>query len=106
VLLTGTVNVLKGEHVIAKLERGSFFGEMSLIDRAPRSATIIANESARLSLTAQSRRRKRQRNRRREQSVEPAPAHPSPRESRTKRHHELFRRASRRRGRRALPPPP
>lgn len=44
ILLTGEVVVLKEEKVITKLVRGQFFGEMSLLDQAPRSATISASQ--------------------------------------------------------------
>ncbi len=40
----GTVNVRKGSKSIAKLSRGQFFGELSLIDNQPRSATVEATE--------------------------------------------------------------
>ena len=39
-IVDGTVNVRKGTKSIAKLSRGQFFGELSLIDNQPRSATI------------------------------------------------------------------
>jgi CRP-like cAMP-binding protein len=38
----GNAQVLKGEQEIARLPHGSHFGEMALIDNAPRSATIKA----------------------------------------------------------------
>jgi len=44
VCLTGSVRVVKQEEVIAELGTGSFFGEMSLIDKGPRSADVIAAE--------------------------------------------------------------
>jgi len=43
-IIEGSVNVLKGDKSIAKLSRGQFFGELSLLDRQPRSATIEAIE--------------------------------------------------------------
>jgi PPM family protein phosphatase len=40
VLLSGEVNVLKGDQVIAQLNAGVHLGEMALVDNAPRSASI------------------------------------------------------------------
>ena len=41
-----------GEHgeevTLATIEEGGFFGEMTLIDKSPRSATAVAEEDARL----------------------------------------------------------
>jgi serine/threonine protein phosphatase PrpC len=44
VLFRGRVDVLKSGHRIAQLSGGGHFGEMGLVDRAPRSATIVAAE--------------------------------------------------------------
>ncbi len=44
----GSVHVVKGGKVVAKLPPGSLFGEMGLIDSAPRSADVIAPKGARL----------------------------------------------------------
>jgi len=43
-IIDGSVNVRKGTKSIAKLSRGQFFGELSLLDKQPRSATIEAIE--------------------------------------------------------------
>ena len=39
----GTAEVRRNNRKIATLGRGQFFGELSLLDRGPRSATVIAN---------------------------------------------------------------
>jgi CRP/FNR family cyclic AMP-dependent transcriptional regulator len=40
----GSVEIQKGKKTIAKLGRGQFFGEMALLDRQPRSASVVASE--------------------------------------------------------------
>ena len=51
IILSGTVSVYKNDSTKSKmirlthLESGSFFGELSLFDDAPRSATVVAESS-------------------------------------------------------------
>ena len=41
-ILDGTAQVERDGHVLAHLKAGDFFGEMSLIDQLPRTATVTA----------------------------------------------------------------
>jgi len=43
-ITNGSVEVRKAEKLVAKLGRNQFFGEMALIDKQPRSATVISAE--------------------------------------------------------------
>jgi len=43
-ILDGSVDVMKKGKQIARLERGQFFGEMSLVDKKPRSADVFASD--------------------------------------------------------------
>lgn len=52
VILSGKVNIIKEkgdvETILATLEEGDFFGEMSLFDNHPRSATVKASGDVKL----------------------------------------------------------
>ena len=43
-IVTGSVSVVRDGAVIATLGPGQFFGELSLLDRRPRIATVVAGE--------------------------------------------------------------
>lgn len=45
VIAEGRVKIHDGEHVVAILEAGNFFGEFSLLDEAPRSMSVTALEN-------------------------------------------------------------
>lgn len=42
-ILDGEAAVKRGKKTIARLTPGRYFGELSLLDRAPRSATVVAD---------------------------------------------------------------
>ena len=44
VIVEGKASVKKKGKVVARLGRGSFFGEMALFDNQPRSADVVADE--------------------------------------------------------------
>lgn len=45
IILQGKVAVEVGDITVGEMNSGDFFGEMSLIDNAPRSATVTASET-------------------------------------------------------------
>lgn len=42
VIVRGTVEVRRDDHFVARMTAGDYFGEISLIDGKPRSATVVA----------------------------------------------------------------
>ena len=46
VVKSGTVEIRHGDKVLETLQEGGIFGELALIDAAPRSATVIAKTDA------------------------------------------------------------
>ncbi|MCU0777685.1 MAG: cyclic nucleotide-binding domain-containing protein [Akkermansiaceae bacterium] len=48
VLLEGAVDIRIGGETVEQSTRGALLGEMALIDRAPRGATVVATEPSRL----------------------------------------------------------
>jgi len=54
VVLKGTVRLTRGGSELAVMGPGKYFGEMSLLRHAPRSATATATEQARLAVITQS----------------------------------------------------
>src|ERR1700722_19868126 len=47
ILLEGTLDIIVGDTVVEKAERGAIDGEMALIDQTPRVATVIARSECR-----------------------------------------------------------
>lgn len=50
VIKSGRVDIWHGGHVVATLPEGTIFGEMALIDPAPRSATAVAQTQVELAI--------------------------------------------------------
>ena len=52
VVLSGKVKIYRGSHghetTLTVLKQGDFFGEMALLDRQPRSATVITTKATTL----------------------------------------------------------
>lgn len=48
VLLEGSVDIRIGGETVEQSARGALLGEMALIDRSPRGATVVATEPSRL----------------------------------------------------------
>jgi CRP-like cAMP-binding protein len=48
VIVTGSVRVMRGSELVARLGAGESVGEMGALDLEPRSATVIASEQSRL----------------------------------------------------------
>ena len=42
IVMSGSARCVVNDHQVATYEAGEFFGEMAIIDRAPRSATVVA----------------------------------------------------------------
>ncbi len=45
VIVRGTVRIVHGDEVLARLGPADFFGELAVLDQAPRSASAVAEES-------------------------------------------------------------
>jgi len=52
-ILDGTATVKRGGRKIATLSPGQYFGEMALLDRGPRSATVVADNDMTLLVLGQ-----------------------------------------------------
>lgn len=50
VLLSGTAEIERGGSVVAEIGPGAYFGELALLDPAPRAATVTATSDAELAV--------------------------------------------------------
>jgi CRP-like cAMP-binding protein len=50
VILSGKIRLVKNGADITQLGKGAHFGEMALVDRSPRSASAVADDTSRLLL--------------------------------------------------------
>jgi CRP-like cAMP-binding protein len=48
VLLDGSADVFKGDKLINKMKQGDFFGEIALVTKMPRTATVTATSNVRV----------------------------------------------------------
>ncbi|MGH2684980.1 MAG: Crp/Fnr family transcriptional regulator, partial [Actinomycetota bacterium] len=48
VILEGRARVVRNGRRLATIAKGDFFGEMSLLDGAPRTASVVTDETSRL----------------------------------------------------------
>lgn len=53
VILEGTAKVTRHSQEITKLGPGSFFGDLALLDRAPRNASVVAETDVELAVLGQ-----------------------------------------------------
>src|SRR5437660_12060854 len=53
-ILDGNASVKRGKREIAKLGPGQYFGELALLDRGPRSASVIAKDDMEVLVLGQS----------------------------------------------------
>jgi CRP/FNR family cyclic AMP-dependent transcriptional regulator len=54
VIVSGTAEVKRGSRDVGQLGAGDFFGEIALIDRGPRTATVVATSAMRCLVLSQS----------------------------------------------------
>jgi CRP-like cAMP-binding protein len=52
-ILDGEASVTKDGHKVATLGPGKYFGEMALLDRGPRTATVVADTEVELAVISQ-----------------------------------------------------